>query len=52
MLFYCTFRALRAEDTVNPVSGNQDAELRHEEVVFAGYVYLVIEATWLLNLLL
>ncbi|KAK3167224.1 hypothetical protein OEA41_010350 [Lepraria neglecta] len=27
-----------AEDTVNPVSGNQDAELRHEEVVFAGRI--------------
>jgi hypothetical protein len=31
---------------IAPVSNDRDAELRLEEVVFAGYMHPVLEATW------
>ena len=45
MLFFCSFLALRAEDTVNPVRSPIDAGLHHEREFFAGYGYLLFAST-------
>lgn len=45
MLFFCSFLALRAEDTVNPVRSPVDAELHHEREFFAGYEHLLFDST-------
>ena len=39
IVFYCTFLALRSEDSVNPIRELRDHELRGEEEIFAGSVY-------------
>lgn len=38
MLFFCTFIALRSEDTVREVIAIADSELHGEKELFGGYV--------------
>ena len=37
VLFFCTFLALRAEDTANRVVSPIDTSLHHEDEFYAGY---------------
>ena len=45
MLFFCSFLALRAEDTVKPVRSSVDAALHKERQFFAGYGYHLSDST-------
>lgn len=38
VFFFCTFIALRGQDSSNPVSRIKDFELDGKELVFSGYV--------------
>ena len=38
VLFFCSFIALRSEDTVGPLKSIQDSDLEHEKEYFGGYV--------------
>ena len=45
VLFFCTFLALRAEDTANPLASPVDTYLHHEEEFYAGYGCLLYDYT-------
>lgn len=41
VLFFCTFIALRGQDSSDPVSRIKDYQLDGEELVFSGYSLLL-----------
>ena len=45
VLFFCTFLALRAEDTANPLPPPVDTYLHHETEFYAGYGCLLFDYT-------
>ena len=45
VLFFCTFLALRAEDTANPLMSPVDTSLHHEKELYAGYGCLLFDYT-------
>lgn len=42
ILFHCTFLALKAEDSENPVRGTVDDELHGEKEYFGGYGHSIL----------
>ena len=40
VIFYCTFLALRSQDSGRPVENIEDYELEDEEEIFGGHVPL------------
>ena len=45
VLFFCTFLALRAQDTANPQPSPVDTYLHHEKEFYAGYGCTVFDYT-------